>query len=138
MYLFIGVLVLLLLASAGVIAYLAARGNCDGETRSAAGDSKPVRASSAGVSSAGVAGITIAGVVGAPLLLLLTLGTLRITRRGPYREPVTVAAMTENLLDPEKAARLARLLQEEQDAAYLTYEPLPPSASGSLKRRRSS
>lgn len=133
MYLFIGVLVILLLASAGVIAYLAARGNCDGETRSAAGDSKPVRAS-----SAGVAGITIAGVVGAPLLLLLTLGTLRITRRGPYREPVTVAAMTENLLDPEKAARLARLLQEEQDATYLTYEPLPPAASGSRKRRRSS
>ena len=84
MYLFIGVLVLLLLASAGVIAYLAARGNCDGETRSAAGDSKPVRASSAGVSSAGIAGITIAGVVGAPLLLLLTLAILRITRREPY------------------------------------------------------
>ena len=80
MYLFIGVLVLLLLASAGVIAYLAARGNCDGKTRSAAGDSKPVRASSAGVAS-----ITIAGVVGAPLLLLLTLAILRITRRGPYR-----------------------------------------------------
>lgn len=86
MYLFIGVLVILLLASAGVIAYLAARGNCDGETRSAAGDSKPVRASSAGVSSAGVAGITIAGVVGAPLLLLLTLVILRI-KRGHRGEP---------------------------------------------------